>query len=111
MLQCKPTFFPLSKGLHLSYDLSDLLPEPDIYRKLIDRLLYVNLTRPDKKMCILTGLYSFKYYFVVMLIFGLVNLTYFVLRIIVLFSYLTYFILKIIVLFSFFNLYFTREIC
>ena len=38
---------PLPTGLKLSTDLSELLDEPDVYRRLIGRLLYLGLTRPD----------------------------------------------------------------
>lgn len=43
---CKPTSFPLPKALYLSPESRDLLPEILAYRRLIGRLLYVNLTRP-----------------------------------------------------------------
>ncbi|XP_057986074.1 uncharacterized mitochondrial protein AtMg00810-like [Hevea brasiliensis] len=38
---------PLPIALHLSPDTGDLLPNPNQYRRLVGRLLYVNLTRPD----------------------------------------------------------------
>lgn len=47
MIYYKPTSFPLPKGLHLTPDYRDLLSEPDVYRRLLGRLLYVNLTRSD----------------------------------------------------------------
>lgn len=47
MLHCKPPPFPLPKGLHLSPDFGQALNKPDVYRRLIGRLLYANLTRPD----------------------------------------------------------------
>lgn len=46
ILDCKPSFVPLPKGLHLSPDTGDL-PEPLVYRRLIERLLYINLTKLD----------------------------------------------------------------
>ena len=38
---------PLPTGLKLSTDIGELLDEPDVYRRLIGRLLYLGLTRPD----------------------------------------------------------------
>lgn len=38
---------PLPKGLGLSTDIGEVLEEPEVYRKLIGRLLYLNITRPD----------------------------------------------------------------
>lgn len=43
----KPAAAPLPLGLHLSPDSSDILPNPAQYRRLVGRLLYLNLTRPD----------------------------------------------------------------
>lgn len=39
-------YAPLSTSLKLSTD-SDVLKEPDIYKRLIGRLLYIGLTRTD----------------------------------------------------------------
>jgi len=47
LLGCKPAFSPLPTGLKLSTDSGDPLPNPEQYRRLIGRLLYLNLTRPD----------------------------------------------------------------
>ncbi|XP_021646154.1 uncharacterized mitochondrial protein AtMg00810-like [Hevea brasiliensis] len=47
MTDCKSVAFPLPKGLQLSTDNGDLLDNPDEYKWLIGRLLYVNITRPD----------------------------------------------------------------
>lgn len=47
MTNCKPAPFPLSKGLQLSIDTGELLEDPEPYRRLIGKLLYLNLTRPD----------------------------------------------------------------
>ncbi|XP_074301014.1 uncharacterized protein LOC141632361 [Silene latifolia] len=44
---CKATSFPMQKGLKLSIDQGELLTEPEVYRRLIGRLLYLSLTRPD----------------------------------------------------------------
>lgn len=47
LLGCKPAPSPLPTGLKLSIDSGDTLPNPEQYRRLIGRLLYLNLTRPD----------------------------------------------------------------
>ncbi|XP_019054182.1 PREDICTED: uncharacterized protein LOC109115039 [Nelumbo nucifera] len=46
LLGVKPAQTPLPKGLKFS-DNSHALPDPDRYRRLIGRLLYLSLTRPD----------------------------------------------------------------
>jgi len=43
----KPALFPLPKYLNLSLDTGDILPDPSSYRRLVGRLLYLTLTRPD----------------------------------------------------------------
>ena len=43
----KPARFPLPKGLKLSSELGELLPNPEAYRRIIGRLLYLTITRPD----------------------------------------------------------------
>lgn len=47
MLNYKLASFPLPRGLHLSPNIGEPLLEPDIYRNLVGRSLYVNLTRAD----------------------------------------------------------------
>ncbi|KAK6117908.1 hypothetical protein DH2020_048345 [Rehmannia glutinosa] len=47
MLDCKPASTPLPPGLKLVAQQGDPLPTPDKYRRLIGRLLYLNMTRPD----------------------------------------------------------------
>ncbi|WOG98596.1 hypothetical protein DCAR_0417940 [Daucus carota subsp. sativus] len=44
---CNSADFPLSKGLHLSTNDVPKLPDPEKYRRIIGKLLYLNLTRPD----------------------------------------------------------------
>jgi len=43
----KPAKFPLPKGLKLSTEHGAILPDAEPYRRLIWRLLYMNITRPD----------------------------------------------------------------
>ena len=43
----KPAKFPLPKGLQLSIDTGTALSNPEPYRRVIGRLLYLTLTRPD----------------------------------------------------------------
>lgn len=47
LLDCKPASTPLPSGLVLSQGAEPVLAEPDMYRKLVGQLLYLNLTRPD----------------------------------------------------------------
>lgn len=47
MVDCVSSPAPLPAGLKLSIDDGDLIAEPDIYRRLVGRLLYLGLTRPD----------------------------------------------------------------
>lgn len=46
-LGCKPTSIPMDPNLRLSADGSDLLNDPTSYRRLIGRLLYLTVSRPD----------------------------------------------------------------
>jgi len=43
----KPAKFPMAKGLKLSTETGELLADPAAYRRIIGRLLYLTLTRPD----------------------------------------------------------------
>lgn len=47
MEDCLITKFPFPKGVKLSDNEGELLKDPEKYRRLIGRLLYLNLTRPD----------------------------------------------------------------
>ncbi|XP_019105538.1 uncharacterized mitochondrial protein AtMg00810-like [Beta vulgaris subsp. vulgaris] len=47
MLDCKVADCPLPQGLKLSTQAGDLLPDPEVYRRIIGKLLYLNMTRPD----------------------------------------------------------------
>lgn len=47
MLCCKPTVTPLPPGLIFSHSTEEGLQLPDIYRRLVGQLVYLNLTRPD----------------------------------------------------------------
>ncbi|XP_021763640.1 uncharacterized protein LOC110728272 [Chenopodium quinoa] len=44
---CKPTKFPFPKGIKLSIEQGELIEDPEIYRRIVGKLLYLNLTRPD----------------------------------------------------------------
>ena len=46
-LGAKPTKIPLEQNLNLSASDEDLLTEPSLYRKLVGRLIYLTITRPD----------------------------------------------------------------
>lgn len=43
----KPATFPMAKGLKLSTEIGALLEDPESYRRIVSRLLYLTLTRPD----------------------------------------------------------------
>ncbi|KAL8143115.1 hypothetical protein V2J09_016147 [Rumex salicifolius] len=47
LVDCKEAKFPLQKQLKLSIDQGELLEDLEIYKRLVDRLLYLNLTRPN----------------------------------------------------------------
>ena len=47
ILGCKPVKIPMEHNSRLSKDAGDYLVDPSIYRRLIGRLLYLTITRPD----------------------------------------------------------------
>lgn len=47
LLDCKVVSTPLPTGLVLSQGNDAVLDEPDVYRRLVGKLLYLNLTHPD----------------------------------------------------------------
>ncbi|XP_019092930.1 PREDICTED: uncharacterized protein LOC109129333 [Camelina sativa] len=47
LLGCKPDSFPLEQNHNLALSTSPLLSQPEPYRRLIGRLIYLGATRPD----------------------------------------------------------------
>ncbi|KAK9672332.1 hypothetical protein RND81_12G093600 [Saponaria officinalis] len=52
MKNCSEANYPMCRGLKLSTETGLLLEQPEAYRRLIGRLLYLNLTRPDISYCV-----------------------------------------------------------
>lgn len=46
-LGAKPSQFPVNQGLSLTQTNIDLLKDPSQYRRLVGRLIYLTITRPD----------------------------------------------------------------
>lgn len=47
MQNCKPVVSPMPKGLQLSLTDTPKLADPEVYRRIVGKLLYLNLTIPD----------------------------------------------------------------
>lgn len=52
LLGAKPATFPLEQNHNLALSTSTLLPQPEQYRRLIGRLIYLSATRPDLTYCV-----------------------------------------------------------
>ena len=46
-LGCKPAKTPMQQNMQLSQDDGELLTDPSMYRRLIGKLIYLTITRPD----------------------------------------------------------------
>lgn len=47
MLQATPLKLPMDTHIKLTPDKGDLLPDPSLYQKLLGKLIYLTITRPD----------------------------------------------------------------
>uniref|UniRef100_A0A2N9HV86 Uncharacterized protein n=1 Tax=Fagus sylvatica TaxID=28930 RepID=A0A2N9HV86_FAGSY len=50
MLSSKPVATPMEQNLKIGQSTGDLLDDPSLYRRLVGRLLYLTVTRPDIKL-------------------------------------------------------------
>ncbi|KAL5573167.1 hypothetical protein UlMin_022764 [Ulmus minor] len=46
-LGCRPTTTPMEANMKLSKDEGDIMEDPTLYRRMIGKLLYLTITRPD----------------------------------------------------------------
>nr|GEW44802.1 hypothetical protein [Tanacetum cinerariifolium] len=56
VLNAKPYKLPMDQHVKLKADKSTHLPDPEVYRRLIDKLIYLTITRPD--ICYIVQLLS-----------------------------------------------------
>jgi hypothetical protein len=47
MLASKPSFVPMESNFKLSREEGELIPDPTTYRRLVGKLVYLAITRPD----------------------------------------------------------------
>ena len=47
MLACKQTSIPMDQSAKFNSSVGDAIPKASLYRRLIGRLLYLPLTRPE----------------------------------------------------------------
>lgn len=47
MQDCKSIAFPVAKSLQLSFDGTPKLSDPEVYRRVVGKLLFLNLTGHD----------------------------------------------------------------
>ncbi|XP_048632934.1 uncharacterized mitochondrial protein AtMg00810-like [Brassica napus] len=47
LLDCKPSSVPMDPSIKLAAEVGDKIPNAEVYRRMIGRLLYLTITRPD----------------------------------------------------------------
>lgn len=52
LLDAKPVNFPLDQNHKLAVSESEPIPDPERYRRLVGRLIYLGVTRPDLAYCV-----------------------------------------------------------